>query len=39
MYNHSLLKMLHVLSNTPRKPGLPVVSMVDDMKIAVKYIL
>ena len=34
MYNHSLLKVLHVLSITRRKPVLPVVSAVDsdDMK-------
>lgn len=34
MYNHSLPKILSVLSITRRKPGLPVVSLttVDDMK-------
>ena len=37
MYSHSLLKILHVLSITRRKPGLPVVSesTVDDIKMVV----
>ena len=32
MYNHSLPKIFSVLSITRRKPVLPVVSTVDDMK-------
>jgi hypothetical protein len=38
MYNHSLLKILHVLSITRRKPVLPVVSAVDDMRYNLKVV-